>query len=152
MDPMFKRILVATDGSALSRKAISTGVELARLTRATIVGVHARPPTGVVLRYGEASIMLPPESEAAYRERVKVASGKYLAEVEAAARKSDVRFEGVDVEDPSPADAILRTAQQQNCDLIVMASHGRRGLSLVLMGSETIKVLTHATQPVVVTR
>ena len=149
---MFKRILVATDGSELSRNAIATGVELAKLTQATIVGVHARPPMGVVLRYGEASIMVPPETEAAYKERMKAVSGKYLAEIEAAARKSDVRFVGIEVEDASPADAILRIAREQACDLIVMASHGRRGLSLVLMGSETIKVLTHATQPVIVTR
>ena len=148
---MFRRILIATDGSALSGNAIKTGVEVAKLARATVVGIHARPPMGVTL-YGEASIMVPPETEAAYKARVKAVSDKYLAEIEAAARKSDVRFERVDVEDASPADAILRTAQAQDCDLIVMASHGRRGLSLVLMGSETIKVLTHATQPVLVTR
>jgi nucleotide-binding universal stress UspA family protein len=63
-----------------------------------------------------------------------------------------VRFEGIDVDDASPADAILRTAREQACDLIVMGSHGRKGLSLVVMGSETIQVLTHATQPVLVTR
>jgi nucleotide-binding universal stress UspA family protein len=148
---MFKRILIATDGSALSGNAIKTGVEVAKLARATVVGIHVRPPMGVIL-YGEASIMVPPETEAAYKERVKAVSGKYLAEIEAAARKADLRFEGIDVDDASPADAILRTAQEQACDLIVMASHGRKGLSLLLMGSETIKVLTHATQPVLVTR
>jgi nucleotide-binding universal stress UspA family protein len=148
---MFKRILIATDGSALSGNAIKTGIELAKLAHATVVGIHARPPMGVVL-YGEASMMVPPETEAAYNERVKAVSGKYLAEIEAAARNSDIRFEGIDVEDASPADAILRIAKEQACDLIVMASHGRKGLSLVVMGSETIKVLTHATQPVLVTR
>ena len=148
---MFKRILIATDGSALSGHAIKTGVEVAKLARATVVGIYARPPMGVIL-YGEASMMVPPETEAAYKARVKAVSDKYLAEIEAAARRSDVRFEGVDVEDASPADAILRTAQAQDCDLIVMASHGRKGLSRVLMGSETTKVLTHATQPVLVTR
>ena len=148
---MFKRILIATDGSPLSRTAIATGVELARLSNGTVVGLHARPPMGVVL-YGEGSIMVPPETQAAYKERARAVSGKYLAEVEASARQSAVPFEGVDIEDASPSDAILRTAQSQDCDLIVMASHGRRGLTRVLMGSETQKVLTHATQPVVVTR
>jgi nucleotide-binding universal stress UspA family protein len=148
---MFKRILIATDGSPLSGSAIKTGVEMAKLARATVVGIHARPPMGVIL-YGEGSIMVPPETEAAYKARVKAVSDKYLAEIEAAAHKADVRFEGIDVDDASPADAILRTAREQACDLIVMASHGRKGLSLVLMGSETLKVLTHATQPVLVTR
>lgn len=148
---MFKRVLIATDGSALSGNAIKTGVEVAKLARATVVGIHVRPPMGVIL-YGEAGVMVPPETEAAYKERVKAVSVKYLAEIEAAARRADVRFEGIEVDDASPADAILRTAKEQACDLIVMASHGRKGLSLLLMGSETIKVLTHATQPVLVTR
>ena len=148
---MLKRILIATDGSALSGRAIETGVEMAKLARATVVGIHVRPPMGMIL-YGEASIMVPAETEAAYKARVKPVSEKYLAEIEAAAHKADVRFEGIDVEDASPADAILRTAHAQDCDLIVMASHGRKGVSLLFMGSETIKVLTHATQPVLVTR
>ena len=148
---MFKRILIATDGSALSGNAIKTGVEVAKLARASVVGIHVRPPMGVVL-YGEARMMVPPETEAAYEERVKAVSGRYLAEIEAAADGADVRFEAIDVDDASPADAIVRTAEARGCDLIVMASHGRKGLSLVLMGSETIKVLTHATQPVLVTR
>jgi nucleotide-binding universal stress UspA family protein len=148
---MFKRILIATDGSELSRNAIATGVELASFARASIVGVHARAPI-VVMMYGEASIMLPAEAQAALRERARAASRTYLAEIEAAARKADVPFEAVDVENESPADAILRTAEALKCDLIVMASHGRKGISRVLLGSESNKVLTHAAQPVLVTR
>lgn len=148
---MFKRILVATDGSELSRSAIAAGVELARVVRASIVGIYARQPLGA-RTYGEASVMLSPEVEALFTERWKAASTAYLAEIEAAARKSDVPFEAVDVENESPADAILQAAQAHECDLIVMASHGRKGFSRLLMGSETQKVLTHATQPVLVTR
>ena len=148
---MFKRILIATDGSELSRNAIAAGVELGSLARASVVGLHARAPIPATL-YGEGSIMIPAEAQAAIRERSKAASRTYLAEIEAAARKADVPFEAADVENESPADAILRTAQALGCDLIVMASHGRKGLSRVLLGSETNKVVTHATQPVLVTR
>ena len=148
---MFKRILIATDGSELSRNAIAAGVELAGVASASIVGLHARAPIAGMM-YGEGSIVIPAEAQAALRERSKAASRTCLAEIETAARKADVPFEAVDVEDESPADAILRTAKALSCDLIVMASHGRKGLSRVLLGSETNKVVTHATQPVLVTR
>ena len=148
---MFKRILIATDGSPLSRSAISAGVELGKLTRATIVGLHARPPMGFVL-YGDARIMVPPETEPEYERRVKAVSDAFVAEIEAAARRADLSFEAISVEDASPADAIVRIARERDCDLIVMASHGRKGVSRILIGSETIKALTHATQPVLVTR
>ena len=148
---MYKRILIATDGSPLSRSAIAAGVELGKLAGATIVGLHARPPMGFIL-YGDARIMVPPETEPEYERRVKAVSGAFVAEIEAAARRADLSFEAVNVEDASPADAIVRTAREQGCDLIVMASHGRKGVSRILMGSETTKVLTDATQPVLVTR
>lgn len=148
---MFNRILIATDGSALSKTAIASGVELARQAGASVVGVHVRLPLALVC-YGDGSIMVPVEAETAHREQTSAAARMFLAEIEAAAHKAGVRFEGVDVEDRSPADSILRIADAQRCDLIVMASHGRKGLSRVLLGSETSKVLTHATQPVLVTR
>lgn len=148
---MFNRILIATDGSPLSRTTIASGVELARLLGASIVGIHVRSPQAL-MPYGYGSNIIPSHTESAYREQMGAAAKMFLAEIEVAARKAGVRFEGVDVEDSSPADAILRTAQAQNCDLIVMASHGRRGLSGTLLGSETSKVLTHARQAVLVTR
>jgi nucleotide-binding universal stress UspA family protein len=147
---MFKRILIATDGSALSRRAVEAGVELARIAHANVVGLYARPPLAAAV-YGDGSIMVPAETEAAHRERTTEAARAFLGEIEAATRRMDVRFEGIDVEDASPADAILRIADAQRCDLIVMASHGRHGLSRVLLGSETNKVVTHAKQPVLVT-
>jgi nucleotide-binding universal stress UspA family protein len=148
---MFKRILIATDGTALSRTAILAGVEIARLSHASVVGVHARPPLATAC-YGDGSIMVPPEAELAHREQTTAAARRFLATVEAEADKAGVRFEGIDVEDASPGDAILRVADAQDCDLIVMASHGRRGLSRALLGSETSKVLAHASRAVLVTR
>ena len=148
---MYKRILIATDGSEFARKAIAAGVELAALARATIVGVHVRPPISVLL-YGEASIMVPPETQALMSKQAKDAARKWLGDIEDAARKSNVSCETLDVEDSSPAEAILRVAREHDCDLIVMASHGRRGLSRVLLGSETNKVLAHADRTVLVTR
>lgn len=148
---MFQRILIATDGSPLSKNAIATGVELARQSHASIVGIHVRPPLALVC-YGDGSIMVPPQAEAAHREQTTAAARVFLSEIEEVARRAGVHFESVDVEHASPADAILRVADARRCDLIVMASHGRKGLSRVLLGSETSKVLTHATQPVLVTR
>jgi len=146
---MYKRILIATDGSPLSCRAIKTGIEIAKLANASTLGIHVRLPMGYLL-YGDAALHTTQESEAAYRNRMQAISARYLDEIGAAARTAGVPFEPIDLEDASPADAILRTAQAKGCDLIVMASRGRRGLAGMLMGSEAIKVLTHATQPVLV--
>ena len=148
---MFKHILIATDGSPLSRTAIDKGIELAGMSRASVVGIYVRPPMPLYL-YSEGGSMIPPEVPAAYSARTKATAAGYLAEIATAAQKAKVAFEAIDVEDGSPADAILRVAGEKRCDLIVMASHGRKGLSRVLLGSETSKVLTHATQAVLVTR
>ena len=148
---MYKRILVATDGSELAHKAIAAGVELAALAGATIVGVHVRPPIAVMV-YGEASILIPEEAKAMMIKQAKEVARQWLAEVEDAARASNVACKTLDVEDRSPAEAILRVAKENDCDLIVMASHGRRGLSRALLGSETNKVITHADRMVLVAR
>jgi len=148
---MFKRILIATDGSPLSRTAITTGVDLAAAAGAAVVGVYVRPPIPLYL-YSEGAAMIPAEVPAVHRAQTEAEAKRYLAEVETASRNAKVKYEAVDVEDASPADAILRVATDQRCDLIVMASHGRKGLSRLLLGSETSKVLTHAKQTVLVTR
>jgi nucleotide-binding universal stress UspA family protein len=148
---MYKRILIATDGSELSHNAIASGIELARLSGASVVGVHARPPLAAAC-YGDGSIMVPVDAEVVHREQTTAVASRFIADIEKAARKSGVPFVGIHVEDASPADAILRIADQQRCDLIVMASHGRKGLSRLLIGSETNKVLAHSRLPVLITR
>jgi len=148
---MYRKILIATDGSEAARKAIAAGMELALLGDATVVGVHVRQPASVVA-FGEASLMVPPEIEAELTRQLKEESRRLLAAVESEAREADLRCESVDVQDDSPAEAILRVAREHACDLIVMASHGRKGLSRVLLGSETSKVLARADRAVLVVR
>jgi nucleotide-binding universal stress UspA family protein len=92
---------------------------------------------------------MPPDQHAALIER---AAAKYLGAIADLARAADVACEAEHVTSDFPADAILETAKRRKCDLIFMASHGRRGLSAVLLGSETQKVLTHSKIPVIVYR
>jgi nucleotide-binding universal stress UspA family protein len=147
---MYKHILIPTDGSRLSHRAAVAGVKLARALGARVTGLFAAPAaTPLVYRdllpvgYGT------PEQNAAL---IKRATLRHLAVIERAARAAGVPCETVSVTDDFPADAILAVAKRRKCDLIIMASHGRRGLSGVLLGSETQKVLTHARIPVLVCR
>jgi nucleotide-binding universal stress UspA family protein len=148
---MYKRILIATDGSDLAQSAIDAGVALAALARASVVAVHVRAPISVLL-YGEAAAMVPRETQLLMEQRGEEFARQALDRVAEAARGKDVRCETLDVVDASPANGILETARQNGCDLIVMASHGRGALSRALLGSETTKVLAHAKQAVLVTR
>ncbi|MFN0302997.1 MAG: universal stress protein [Burkholderiales bacterium] len=147
---MYKRILIATDGSRLSRKAIAQGTALAKALGATVVGFHARQPFPAI--YFAEAVMIPPSTERQYEADSVKLSRDRLAEIEAAARKAGVDFKVVQAVDQSPAEAIIRAAKKEKCDLIVMASHGRKGIARILIGSETSLVLTHSTIPVLVTR
>jgi len=148
---MYEKILIATDGSEFAGKAIAAGTELARLGNGTVVGVHVRQPISTDA-FGEMSLAMPPDIQAQFSQRFKEESRRLLSAVEDAARKANVRCELVDVENASPAEGILRVAKDHGCDLIVMASHGRKGLSRVLLGSQTNKVLAHADRAVLVAR
>ncbi len=147
---MVQRILIATDGSTLSRKAIKTGIALAAATGASVVGFHARPTFPVVF-YG-APVEVSPSTIDRFDADTAKAATKYLSEIEAAAAKADVKCTLAQVVSASASDDIVRTAKKYKCDLIVMASHGRRGIRRLLLGSETSLVLTHSTIPVLVTR
>ena len=148
---MYRRILIATDGSRLSRKAAEEGIALARSLGASVVGFHARPPM-MLPYYGEPAIVLPKKTEEMLEKEGFNAAQKYLAKMEAIAKKAGVEFKGVQVVDYSPADSLVRTAKKEKCELIVMASHGRRGISRLLLGSETNHVLTRSRVPVLVVR
>jgi nucleotide-binding universal stress UspA family protein len=148
---MYKRILIATDGSDLAQSAIDSGVALAALAQANVVAVHVRVPISTLL-HGAAAAMVPRETQLVMEERGKELARESVARVVDAARRAQVRCEVVDAEDPSPANGILETARRLDCDLIVMASHGRGALSRALLGSETSKVLAHAKQAVLVCR
>ncbi len=148
---MYKHILVATDGSKLSLKAVRTAVNLAAAVGARVSGVYVMPEY-VPPVYGEAAMYLPEMSPKRFKEAVEKDAKAALAVAAKAADEADLSFTSVKTTDPQPWSAIIKVARSRKCDLIVMASHGRRGLSGLLLGSETTKVLTHSKVPVLVVR
>ncbi len=148
---MFKHILVSTDGSKLSHKAIRTAARLAGATGAKLTGVYVIPPY-VPPMYGEGMMYVPVVSEPKYRKAAKRAGQKALAAVEIEAQTAGAPYGGALLAANNPWEGIVRAAKSKKCDLIVMASHGRRGLAGLLLGSETTKVLTHSKVPVLVCR
>lgn len=146
---MFKNILVPTDGSEQSQTAVRTAVDLAKLHGARLVGIHVIPDYHLLIAYEGA---FDPITEERIEEEAKSRAASYLAYIEDAAARSGVQCRTVCETSDHPYDAILRAAEVHGCDLIVMTSHGRKGLAAVLLGSETRKVLTHAKVPVLVVR
>lgn len=147
---MYKHILVPTDGTAASRGAILAAVKLARTLGARITGVFAAPPaTPILFRNRLPAGYDTPRHNEVLIER---AAAAHLEVIAKAARAAGVRCNCVSVKSDFPADTILETAKKAKCDLIVMASHGRRGLRGLLLGSETQKVLAASTIPVLVHR
>jgi nucleotide-binding universal stress UspA family protein len=147
---MYRHILFPTDGSELSRKAIREGIAFAKSINAKITGVHARPHLKYDYLVG-LSRAQPTDLESADK-RAEEASMQYLDEIAQEAQRAGVPCECVGLVSDVPFDAIITTAKEKGCDLIFMASHGRRGMSGIVLGSETQKVLTHCTIPVLVTR
>lgn len=147
---MFRHILIPTDGSALSEAAVRSGVDMARALGARVTGFFAAPaPTPLV--YGDllpVGYMAPDQHEALIRKTTE----HHLGVIESMAHAAGVPVKCVSVTSDYPADSIIKVAGEEGCDLIFMASHGRRGLSGILLGSETHKVLTHAKVPVLVFR
>jgi nucleotide-binding universal stress UspA family protein len=148
---MYKHILVPTDGSRLSAKAVKAAAALAKQFGARLTGVYVIPPY-VPPMYGEAAIYVPEITPRRYRELSEKEAAKALAVVEREARSVQVACKTAWLTDDQPWQGIVRSARKKKCDLIVMASHGRRGLSGLLLGSETTKVLTHSKVPVLVCR
>ncbi len=142
---MFKRILVPTDGSEITTKAINTAIDLAQAGSGQMFVVSVKEP----FPYSAISEMQPVPPQEFYDAQERIAAGRVKAVVDAA-KAAGVACGGHTVEALHPWEAILDHAKAQGCDLIVMASHGRRGLSALLLGSETQKVLTHSGIPVLV--
>lgn len=144
---MMKKILLPTDGSELSAKAIAGAVELSAAIGAQIVGMTVVEP------YSYSSLSeYRPESFDDYEARMEKAAMERLAGLESAAKAAKVPVQTMVVKSFSPYEAIIDAATKNGCDAIFMASHGRRGINAVLLGSETQKVLTHSTIPVMVYR
>jgi nucleotide-binding universal stress UspA family protein len=149
---MYRHILVPTDGSPLSLKAAKEAARLAKTQKAKVTGFYAIPPF-ITPATGEALIVTPELfNEKEYVKRMQKHANAALSKVEAEAKKLGVPFEGTSVVADAPWRGIIEAAKVNDCDLIVMASHGRRGLEGLLIGSETLKVLTHSKTPVLVCR
>ena len=146
---MFKHILIPTDGSELSQKAIRAGVELARFHGARVTGVHAIPDYHLMIAYEGA---FDPVTEERIEKEARARAETYLEFIQNACREAGVPCAIACETSDHPYDAILKTADTQGCDLILLHSHGRKGLAAVLLGSETRKVLTYAKIPVMVVR
>ncbi len=144
---MFRRLLVATDGSSLSAGAVTLAVGLARRLGADIVGFSAAEP------YPYAGIgQLEPAVHARVQAAAAAQANGALAALEDAARTAGVACQTVLREVDPPWVGILDVAEDRGCDCIVMASHGRRGVAALLLGSQTQNVLAHARLPVLVVR
>ena len=147
---MFKHILVPTDGSKLSVKTAKQAVKLAKALGARITGFYAAPDYGSTY-YGDGYILRAP-SASEQAEFSENQARKYLSTIEVEAGVEKVACELFHVVSDSPYEAIIDAAKKKKCDLIFMASHGRRGLSGLVLGSETQKVLIHSKTPVLVCR
>lgn len=145
---MFKNILIPTDGSALSRKAIKAGVALARAIGARVTGFYS-PEQYEILAYGE---YFPPDlmSRAEWDNRSRKTAARFLGAIEKEAKAAGVKYDGFSLDSVTPWEAIVGAARKKKCDLIFMSSHGRTGLSGLLLGSQAAKVLAHSKIPVLV--
>ncbi len=144
---MYQRILFPTDGSDITAKALQTAIGMARLCGASIEALSVMEP----FPYSAISEMQTVPPQEFLDAQLRVAQSRVKAVVDAATA-ADVRCEGATVEALHPWEAILDHARTRQCDLVVMASHGRRGVTALLLGSETQRVLTHSTLPVLVVR
>jgi nucleotide-binding universal stress UspA family protein len=147
---MYKNLLVATDGSKLSDKAVTHAVGLAQAVGASITAFYAAPDYPMPA-YADG-VVYEPVSRKEYAKLAAQDADKILAAAVARAKSAGVECKTSFVIAAAPWEAILAAAKKQKADAIVMASHGRRGLSAVLLGSETQKVLTHSKLPVIVVR
>ena len=146
---MFKHVLIPTDGSELSQKAIRIGIELAKFHGARVTGVHAIPDYHLMIAYEGA---FDPVTEERIEKEARVRAENYLDFIKKTAAAAGVPCDTVCETSDHPYDAIIKTADAKGCDLILLHSHGRKGLAAVLLGSETRKVLTYSKIPVMVVR
>jgi nucleotide-binding universal stress UspA family protein len=149
---MFKKMLVPTDGSDLSSKTVEKAIVFAGETGAAIVFLYAMHEPPIPLSDLSDTAHYEPEKTKKYAEAVQEYASKILNKAVELAKQSGIDAACMSVTDDSPYAAIVRVAEEQACDLIFMASHGRRGLSGLLLGSETHKVLTHSKIPVLIYR
>lgn len=142
---MFKKILVPSDGSTQAHKAAEVAADLAKTQGAHVVGIYVIDPFPFI-GIGDASAI----GLQAYLSEAQTAAGQSLGDIRRMCKEKGVSFSGDTVERGSAHEGILETAKAEDCDLIVMGSHGRRGLEALILGSVAQKVLTHADIPVMI--
>jgi nucleotide-binding universal stress UspA family protein len=147
---MYKRILVATDGSTLSKKAVTSAIGLAATCGAELVALKVVPRYPQA--YFEGSIPLSVDDVSRVEKQWTDAAQAAVDAVVKSAKSKNVQAKGITAKSDVVSDAIIAAAKKQNADLIIMASHGRKGIKRLLLGSETQQVLTHSHIPVLVLR
>jgi len=145
---MYINILIPTDGSKLADKAVQHGIALANRIGAKATVLTVLTP----FRTFTTDTQMIEDTPTQYKVRMKEHAEKTLGAAARAAQAAGVACETVQVEQEHPCQAIIDTSESKGCDLIVMASHGRHGISAIVLGSETVKVLTHCKIPVLVHR
>jgi nucleotide-binding universal stress UspA family protein len=145
---MYKHILIPTDGTALSESAVNKGLAFAKEIGAKVTVMMTIEPAPMMLM---AMVQLT-EQQQRYHQHASEHAARHLAEALAKANEIGVPCDTVQVDHDHPYEAIISTAASKGCDLIAMASHGRRGITALVLGSETTKVLTHSLTPVLVFR
>ncbi|MDP2256115.1 MAG: universal stress protein [Polaromonas sp.] len=147
---MYKRILVATDGSTLSKKAVRNAIDLAGAIGADLVALYVVPRYPVSYFEGGVTISM---QDVERTEKQWSDKGQAVVDaVQQAAQAEGLKAKAVVVRSDLVAESIMSAVKKHKCDLVVMASHGRKGIKRVLLGSETQHVLTHSTVPVLVLR
>jgi len=145
---MYSHILIPTDGSKLAGKAVQHGIALAKQIGAKVTALTVSPPFHTLT----TDTQMIEDTPAQYKARMHEHAEKILGAVAHTAQAASVACETAHVEHEHPYQAIIDIAASKHCDLIVMASHGRHGIAAIVLGSETVKVLTHSKIPVLVCR
>lgn len=145
---MFKHLLLPTDGSPFSNSAVENGIQFAKSVQAKVTGIYVTPEFHMVTYRVE----MVEDTEPQFAADCRAHADQYLDVIQRAANKAGVICDTVSATSDHPFEEIIRTAEHKGCDLIAMASHGRRGVRGLLLGSETHKVLTHSKIPVLVYR
>jgi nucleotide-binding universal stress UspA family protein len=148
---MYQHILIATDGSELASKAVDHGMALAKVLNIPVTAVTVTEPWSV-LELGRAARQGNQNPIVQFEDIATAAAASILDKVRQIANSEGVACDVVHIQDQHPAEGIIAAAKDKGCDLIVMASHGRRGLDRVLLGSQANEVLTHSKVPALIVR
>lgn len=145
---MYKHILIASDGSELAQRAVEQGLQVAKAVGAKVTAVTVTEPWTAAVS-GEWAVAFPVEE---YEKASAANAAKVLAGVQETAARLGVECDGVHVKDQYAAEGIVEEAKARGCDLIVMASHGRRGIAKFVLGSQATRVLAHTNVPLLICR